>query len=77
MSVAMSELRMLRKQIGLTQIQLAKLLQTTQQTISQQENGKPVRLERLLALRYLAEHPEARMPGQDVLDVPLRIISDA
>jgi transcriptional regulator with XRE-family HTH domain len=71
----MSDLRTLRKKLGLTQIRLAELLQTTQQTISEQETGKvPIRRERMFAMRYLAEHPEATIPGQDPRAVPIRII---
>lgn len=61
-----ADLRTLRKRLGLTQTQLAELLQTTQQTVSKQENGRvPVRLERLLAMRYLNEHPDELQMGED------------
>lgn len=55
-----ADLRALRKRLGLTQTQLAEVLQTTQQTLSEQENGKAsVKRERIWAMQYLAEHPEA------------------
>lgn len=64
--LSMTDLRTLRKRLGLTQTQLADLLQTSQQTISEQENGKvPVRRERLLAMRYLNEHPDELQTGDE------------
>lgn len=49
----------MRKRLGLTQVQLAKLLEITQGHLSDQENAKVrVRRERVFAMRYLLEHPE-------------------
>jgi DNA-binding XRE family transcriptional regulator len=61
-----ADLRTLRKRLGLTQAELAAALETTRQTISDQERGAvPVRRERMLAVKYLSEHPDELQTGDE------------
>lgn len=49
----------MRKRLGLSQIKLAEILETSQPTLSDQERGKhPIRRERLWAMERLCDHPE-------------------
>lgn len=54
-----SELKALRKEIGLSQVQLAAAIGMTQTYISMMERGTyNVEKRTELAVRYVAEHPE-------------------
>lgn len=57
------ELKALRKQIGLTQSEMAQALGLTQTFIGMMERGeKAIERRTELAARYLLEHPEAVQP---------------
>ena len=60
----MSDLRTLRKQLGLTQAALAEALGIARQTITNHERGKtPVPTERMMAVQFLALTRDSDPPG--------------
>jgi len=67
------EMRFLRKQIGMTQVELAKLLRVTSQTVANYEKGKTEKGPADMAMRmiYLANTVE----DEDVADDCMRIAS--
>lgn len=58
------EMRAIRKQLGLTLVELGDVLGLTGPFIGAMENGhKPIEPRTRLSLLYLADHPEAARKG--------------
>jgi DNA-binding XRE family transcriptional regulator len=51
-----------REKLGLTQVELARVLEVTRMTVSKRENGKVITKEARLAITALAESPQTSLP---------------
>jgi DNA-binding XRE family transcriptional regulator len=51
-----------REKLGLTQVELARVLEVTRMTVSKRENGKVITREAALAITALEQSPQTSLP---------------